>query len=77
MSDRSYKQLESPSTSRNNEISTSNAILTIHKMAEDIENSYGSCQAALTRELGMRCVSVKFIPCNYLRKYTKCTKQPK
>jgi len=35
--------------------------LTICKMAEEAGISYDSCQAILTKDFGMRCVSVKFV----------------
>jgi transposase len=36
--------------------------LTIKEIAEEVNISFGSCQAILTEDLAMRCVATKFVP---------------
>jgi hypothetical protein len=36
--------------------------LTIQEIAEEVNISFGSCQAILTEDLAMRCVAAKFVP---------------
>jgi len=37
--------------------------LTIREIAEDVDISFGSCQAILTEKLNMHCVTTKFVTC--------------
>jgi transposase len=36
--------------------------LTLREIAEEVNISFGSCQAILTEDLAMRCVAAKFVP---------------
>jgi len=40
-----------------------NRRLTIREIAEDVGNSFGSCQAILTEKLNIQRVTAKFVPC--------------
>jgi histone-lysine N-methyltransferase SETMAR len=58
-----------PSTARTNEtVDRINAVirgnrrLTITEMADELNLSYGTCQALLTQDLGMRRLSAKLVP---------------
>jgi hypothetical protein len=50
------------STAQVHDLVWGDRILTIDETAEELGMSRGSCQAMLTEDFGMRCVSVKFIP---------------
>jgi hypothetical protein len=58
-----------PSMARTNEtVDCVNAMirgdrrLTIREIADELNLSFGTCQAILTQDLGMRCVSAKLVP---------------
>jgi AraC-like DNA-binding protein len=55
-----------PSTARTNEtadrVNAGNRSLTIREIADELNLSFGTCQAILTQDLGMRRVSAKLIP---------------